>query len=303
MNITHHHAAPLDPKRVVILGANGFVSRDLARLLGAEKIPCSVLGSAQVDLLAPDAVKKLRGLLQPDDAVVVTSALTPEKGKDVRTFMKNLTMVSHVCEALESVRCAQVIYLSSDAVYDDADPLVRETTSRTGPGLYGLMHVAREQMLAFVAGAKPAVPLCIVRPCAIYGAGDTHNSYGPNRFFRTALKDKKITIFGQGEEQRDHIFIRDVSRFLLLCLRHRSEGAVNIVSGRAISFGDVAQQIAKLCPQPVQVEKLARGPGAVITHRHFDVSLRQRAFPGFQCTPLDVGMAEVWKELLDKADT
>jgi nucleoside-diphosphate-sugar epimerase len=297
MNITHHNPTPTDPKRVVILGANGFVARELAQALAAEKVPHTVIGSAQVDLLAPDASGKLSGLLKPDDALVITSALTPEKGKDVRTFMKNLTMIEHVCAALDAVRCSQVIYLSSDAVYDDADPLVRETTPLTGLGLYGLMHVAREKMLEFVAAGKTPIPFCIVRPCAIYGAADTHSSYGPNRFMRTALKDRKITMFGNGEEQRDHIYIRDVVRFLLLCLRHRSEGAVNIVSGRAVSFGEIADSIARLSPQPVQIEKLARGPGSVITHRHFDISLRLRVFPDFHSTPLDAGLAESWREL------
>lgn len=297
MTITHHNTAPKDPKRVIILGANGFVARRLTHALADGKIPHAVIGSARVDLLASDAAEKLRSLLQADDAVVITSALTPEHGKDVRTFMKNLGMVENVCTALDSVRVSQVIYLSSDAVYDDAEPLVREATPRTGQALYGLMHAARERMLEFVATGKTPIPLCIVRPCAIYGADDTHNSYSPNRFMRTALKDGKITLFGQGEEQRDHVCIRDVVRFLLLCLRHRSEGAVNIVSGRAVSFGELAGIVAKLSARPVQIENLARGPGSVITHRHFDNSLRLRAFPDFHTTPLETGLAEAWKEL------
>jgi nucleoside-diphosphate-sugar epimerase len=297
VNITHHNPIPGDPKRVVILGANGFVARALAQSLADADIPFAVIGSAQVDLLAPDAAGKLSALLKPDDALVITSALTPEKGKDVRTFMKNITMVEQVCAALDAVRCSQVIYLSSDAVYDDADPLVRETTPRTGLGLYGLMHVAREQMLGFVAAGKTPIPLCLVRPCAIYGAGDTHNSYSPNRFMRTALKERKITMFGQGEEQRDHVYISDVIRFLLACLRHRSEGAVNIVSGQSVSFREVAKAISKLSAQPVVMENLTRGPGSIITHRHFDVSLRLRAFPDFHTTPLETGLAESWKEL------
>ena len=297
MSITHHNPEPKDPRRVVVLGANGFVARRLAKALADGKIPHAVIGSSQVDLLAPDAAGKLRDLLQPDDALVITSALTPEKGKDVRTFMKNLGMIDSVCAALDTVRCSQIIYLSSDAVYDDADPLVREATPRTGQGLYGMMHVAREKMLESAAAGKTPIPLCIVRPCAIYGSDDTHNSYSPNRFMRTALKDRKITLFGQGEEQRDHVYISDVIRFLLTCLRHRSEGAVNIVSGKAVSFGEVANAIAKLSAHPVQIENLTRGPGSIITHRHFDISLRLRAFPGFHCTPLDVGLAESWKEL------
>src|SRR5882762_3540442 len=125
--IRNHHTTPTKPKRVVILGAAGFVARSLARYLTAEGTEPLALGSAQLDLLLPESVEKLAGLLQPDDALVFISALTPDKGKDVRTFMKNLTMGSHVCAALEKSRCAHIIYVSSDSVYDDSASLVRET--------------------------------------------------------------------------------------------------------------------------------------------------------------------------------
>jgi nucleoside-diphosphate-sugar epimerase len=162
------------------------------------------------------------------------------------------------------------------------------------------MHVAREEMLRFALG-RSRTPLCVVRPCAIYGAGDTHNSYGPNRFMRTALKERKVALFGMGEEQRDHISIRDVSRFLVECLEQRSEGAVNIVTGSAISFYDLAQQIIRLCPHDVELECLPRA--TPITHRHFDVSLRLKEFPGFQITSLDVGLDKMMNELMDKGKT
>lgn len=292
--IKHHSPSPLKPKRVVILGAAGFVARDLVRHLAALGVEHVAVGSRQLDLLQPESVATLRGVLLPGDAVVVTSCLTPDKGRDVRTFMKNLSMAGHLCSVFEDARCAQVVLVSSDAVYDEQPSLVREATLRSPAGLYGLMHVAREQMLQF-ALARPQLPLCVVRPCAIYGAADTHNSYGPNRFLRTALKDRKITLFGNGEEQRDHAYIKDVSRFIGLCLQHRTEGAINLVTGRAVSFHDVAQMIIKLCPHPVQLECLPRA--TPITHRHFDISLRLKEFPAFDSTPLEAGLAAAFAEL------
>ncbi len=292
--IEHPEAAPVRPKRIVILGAAGFVARDLVRQLTGLGIETLPLGSAHMDLLAPESVAKLQNIVRPEDSLVITSALTPDKGKDVRTFMRNLAMIHHVCAFFEKAGCAHVIYLSSDAVYDDSSALVREATPCTGPGLYGLMHAAREQMLRF-ALAKPRIPLCVVRPCAIYGAADTHNSYGPNRFMRTAIKDRKITLFGNGEEQRDHVCIRDVSRFLALCLERRTEGDLNIVTGHSVSFYALAQIVIGLCPHTVELECLPRS--TPIAHRHFDVSLRLKEFPAFRFAPLETGLAETFKEL------
>jgi nucleoside-diphosphate-sugar epimerase len=294
VKLKHHNVSPIKPKRVVILGATGFVARNLARELARLDIETLALGSAQLNLLEPESVVTLKGIIGSEDALVITSALTPEKGKDVHTFMKNLSMIHWVCSLFEQASCAHVIYLSSDAVYDDATVVVRETTARTGLGLYGHMHLAREEMLQF-ALSKSKTPLCIVRPCAIYGAGDTHNSYGPNRFIRSALNDRKITLFGNGEEKRDHVYIRDVSRLVADCLERRTEGAVNAVSGDVVSFHDLAQKIIRLCPHEVEVESLPRA--TPITHRHFDVSLRLKEFPEFQCTPMDAALQETFKEM------
>lgn len=294
--LKHHNPSPANPKRVVILGANGFIARDLAQFLPTQGMSVEVIGSAQVDLFQPDAAERLRARIHLDDALVMTSALTPEKGKDVRTFMRNLTMAASVCAAIESSPCAQIIYLSSDAVFEDQVAPFTEATPRAGIGLYGKMHAAREEMMAFSA-AVARTPLCIVRPCAVYGAGDTHSSYGPNRFFRTALKDGRISLFGDGEEHRDHLHVRDLSRLIAQCLTRRTEGALNAATGQSVSFLEVAQAIARLCPRPVEVIRQPRAAGALITHRHFDAGLLRREFPKFQCRTLAEGLAAMRDEL------
>jgi nucleoside-diphosphate-sugar epimerase len=285
---------PTKPRRVLILGASGFVARDLARHLSIEQIANRAIGSGEMDLLKPESVAQLQAAIREDDALVITSALTPDKGKDAATLMKNLTMVLHVVEALEKARCAHLIYVSSDAVYAGRESLVRESSVRHATDLYGLMHIAREQMLTFAA-AKSKTPLCIFCPSAIYGAGDTHNSYGPNRFLRGAIKDRTITLFGGGEETRDHVYIEDVSRLLTLCLFHRSSGIINAVSGRAVAFHEVASMIARLAGEDVKVKSLPRG-GSII-HRHFDVSERIKAFPSFVPMFLETGLDHTFRRL------
>ena len=287
MSLRHHHPTPIPPQRVVILGASGFIARDLVRHLTAEKIAHRAIGSGEIDLLDPACVAQLQTVVEEGDALVITSGLTPDKGRDVATLMKNLTMAQNLATFLETARCAHVIYISSDAVYDGRENPIRESSPRQPSDLYSLMHIAREQMTAFAA-AKAKIPLCIFCPCAVYGAGDTHNSYGPNRYFRTALKDRQITLFGNGEEIRDHVFIEDISRLLTLCLTHRSEGTLNAVSGHAVSFREAAEMVAKLCGADVKIACLPRN--SAITHRHFDVTERIKAFPSFAVTPMGTAL-------------
>ena len=294
--LKHHHSSPAKPERVLILGASGFIARDLARHLAEEKIECRAIASSEIDLLQPESVAQLQSAIRQGDALVMTSGITPNKGRDVGTLMKNLTMAQHVAAALEAAPCAHLVYISSDAVYDWREHLIRETSVRQPAELYGLTHVAREQILT-LAATKAKVPLCIFCPCAIYGASDTHNSYGPNRFLRGAIKDRTIALFGRGEETRDHIYIQDVSRLITLCLLHRSAGTINAVSGQAATFHEVALKIAQLAGPDVRIEYLPRN--APITHRQFDVTERLKAFPFFAPTLLEGGLASSFQRLTE----
>ncbi|HIN33707.1 MAG TPA: NAD-dependent epimerase/dehydratase family protein [Nitrospirales bacterium] len=156
------------------------------------------------------------------------------------------------------------------------------------------MHFVREQMLKHVV-QQTKVPLMILRPSLLYGAGDTHNGYGPNRFLRLAKEGQPITLFGGGEEKRDHVYVKDVSRVTGLCLRHRSEGILNVATGSSVSFFDIAQIAVRLSGTDAEIKCLPRSNP--ITHRHFDITANLKAFPSFRYTPMEFGLSETFKHL------
>lgn len=80
----------------------------------------------------------------------------------------------------------------------------------------------------------------------VYGKGDTHNSYGPNRFLRELKKDKKITLFGKGLDERDFIFVDDVIKIIIKSLNAKFYGIYNIASGFSYSFYQIAKLIFRV---------------------------------------------------------
>jgi len=284
--------------RVIVLGSRGFVARALTDSLSATSTAVVAVSSEHVDLLKSDAVEALSAHLRPDDAMVMPAALTPDKGRDVATFMKNLTMANHVCHALAAAPCCHLIYISSDAVYPDSPDLTTEETPCAASHLYALMHIAREQMLGHVARER-RIPFCVLRPSAIYGAGDTHRSYGPNRFIRTALSKRTIQLFGQGEEERDHVYIDDVIAVIKRVLELRCTGVFNVVTGRAVSFRVVADCVAKHLGGSVKIETIP-GTGQ-ITHRRFNAARLRKAFPELEITSIENGIARTVEALRTSA--
>jgi nucleoside-diphosphate-sugar epimerase len=275
------------PARVVVLGASGFVASDLLRHLGDLRIPSVGVGSRQVDLCGADAPARLAGFVRDDDAVVVVSALTPDKGKDVGTFMRNLAMGAHLSAFFDRASCAHLIYISSDAVYADAVTLAREDSCASPSTFHGLMHLVRERMLA-QAMQRIGCPLMVLRPSLLYGARDTHNGYGSNRFLRAALAAQPVTLFGAGEERRDHVYVRDLSDIIGRCLMRKSCGVLNVATGTAVSFAEVVQIIGDVSGRQVMVQSAPRA--TPVTHRHFDITSLVKAFPSFRPTSLRDGL-------------
>src|SRR5262249_20323770 len=135
--LEHLNPTPQQPRRVVVLGAYGFVGGSCASQLAARGIPVLPLDKDDVDLTASGAAEQLQARLLPDDAVLVISARAP--CKDTGMMVDNIRMMHAVCTALERARVDHVVYFSSDAVYSDA-PVPLTEASRTEPvSMHGTM--------------------------------------------------------------------------------------------------------------------------------------------------------------------
>jgi nucleoside-diphosphate-sugar epimerase len=256
-------------KRIVVLGSRGFLGKALCERFDLERVLFFPVSSVELDLTQADAGEKLSNILQPNDVVVMNSALTPDKGRDVSTLMKNLRMAEAVAIATQKVPISHLVYISSDALYSFRSGLISEETPIEAVDLYALMHLSREKILSTVCAEK-GILFAALRCTAIYGPGDTHNGYGPNRFIRTAQKEKVISLFGEGEETRDHVYIDDVVQAIWGVIERGVSGLLNVASGSSVSFFEVAQAVNDTMGGEIQIKTSERKNE--VTYRRFDVS-------------------------------
>jgi UDP-glucose 4-epimerase len=286
--LQHQNLSPQNPARAVIIGAGGFVGSAIAQELAREHVPVLAITRKEIDLLQPDAGKKLADTLRGEDAVVFVSALAP--ARNTAALMQNLVMAQQVIATLSTRPVAHLVYISSDSVYaDDANP-VTERSPCAPSTMHGMMHAARELMLK----SEVKAPIAILRPSLLYGARDPHNGYGPNRFRRLAEKGEAITLFGEGEERRDHVHVDDVARLAVQIVQRRSAGVLNVATGVSTSFREIAELVVAQVEKPVPIRGTPRQNP--ITHRHFDVTECLKAFPQFRYTPLRDGLALAARE-------
>ena len=274
---------------VFILGGSGFVGSNLKAHLSQRNVSFQSPSSAEINLKLRVTHKLLGKCFTPTTALVLLACITPDKGRGATSVLDNISIVQTVSEAIKARRVGYVIYMSANGVYEDYQSPCHESILPTPRSLYGLMHLIRETILREVC-ASQNIPCMILRPGSIYGPGDPHGFYGPTRFLKQAQSENIITLFGHGEETRDHIYISDVVRVLELCLMNRTEGVLNVASGQPVTFLEIYDMINNLVNRNIELKTMPRGIGKTISHREISVRTLLDTFPGLQLHSVEEGM-------------
>lgn len=268
-----------DMKRIVILGAGGFVGKAMINRLTRAGFEADPISRNDIDLSDPATAPKLANKLEGAAGVIFASAITPDfarkSGQDPSE--KNVMMARTLTECQPVAKDLHVIYLSSDAVYGVRDGVFDEEVTPEPSDAYGTMHLTRERLLAESWPDSTA----IVRLSQVYGAGDTHNAYGPCRFARQALAGQPIEMFGDGEDGRDHIYIGDVTNAILAVVETRYTGRICVSSGRSPTFQSITEEIARHLPE-IEIAKKPRSVPAIV--KRFNTSRLQ----ALGITPLSI---------------
>jgi nucleoside-diphosphate-sugar epimerase len=274
--------------RLIVLGATGFVGGNV--VARAQALGWDVLGlsSKDIDLTSPDSSATLSKLLRDGDTVVYGAAVVP--ARNVVDVIQNLLMTQHVVDGISGHEITQLVVISSDGVYGSQSGVYNEVTPCSPDTMHGLMNLARELTCKDVSTSI----FTVVRPSAIYGVGDPHNSYGPNRFISQLLQKGEIEIFGEGVAVRDHVFIDDVADAIVRAIDAREAGVINIASGESISFAAIAELIRKERPDGSSI--VVTGNESSPTFRSYDISNLVRLFPDFEPIPPAVGVRRVVAE-------
>lgn len=167
-------------------------------------------------------------------------------------------------------RAIPVVYASSAAVYGrgDGHPLAEDAP--TSPlSSYGADKLGCEQH-AQVAGLVHGVPTLGLRFFNVFGPGqDPASPYsGVISIFCDRLsRAQPVSIFGDGRQSRDFVFVGDVVRALIAALPLASTRApvLNVCTGSAVTIQGLAETIAGITGLPLQIHRQPPRAGE-ITH-------------------------------------
>ena len=264
-------------QRVVLLGAKSFIGNQIGLVLESMGSEIIKVSRDKVDFADRSCVSKLSDILRDNDKVILAAARSP--AKDLDDLMYNIELIENIVNALNTRRLSYVLNISSDAVFSDNSALITETSPMAPKNVHGIMHCMREKIIQENVDANVGT----VRPTLVFGPGDPHNGYGPNSFLRLAKSKNDIELYGKGEELRDHIHVDDVAMNGASMIMKNIEGDVNAVTGKVISFMEIALAVASGSGGMIKViTKELSGPMPHNGYRGFNNSRVKDLFPNLK---------------------
>lgn len=101
-------------------------------------------------------------------------------------------------------------------------------------------------------------------------------------FISRALKNEPITIYGDGEQTRDFIYVKDIAAAnAFFATQSNVTGVFNVAYGKRITIGDLAKEICRLTGSRSEISHAPERAGDV---KHSLAAIEKLRFTGFEPT-------------------
>jgi len=301
---------------ILVTGGAGFIGSHLVDALLAKGYAVRVLdnlstgkptnlslGNPLLELIEGDVADAalVRRALAGCRAVVHLAAVASVQASvddPVSTHQSNFVGTLNVCEAMRQEGVKRVLFASSAAVYgqNGEGQAIDEDTPKAPLTPYAADKLASEHYLDFYRrqhGLEPA----IFRFFNIFGPRqDPSSPYSGviSIFTERAAKGLPISVFGDGEQTRDFVYVGDLVEVLVQALElpELPVGAANVGLNRATSLNQLLAEIGALLGglPPISYGTARCGD---IRHSRAD---NRRLLSRYRCpepTPMRVGLARL----------
>lgn len=304
---------------VLVTGGAGFIGSHLSRRLLADghavtvvdnesngRRECVPSGATYVraDVVRPlevepvfasglDAVCHLAG------QVSIIRAFT-DPVADLRTNVEGTLQILQLCLKHKVPR---LIYASSMTAYGNGGIVPTPETEPLQPdSYYGITKSAGERFVHATAGRPDldfAFNVTSLRMFSVYGPGQAlDNPYQGvlGIFIGKVLRQEPITIFGDGEQTRDFVYIDDIVDGWLRALSNPAAhgGVFNLGSGWSLSINQLAEHVIAAFGYPRGGYKIGRAPARPGEQRRVQADIRRaQSILGWEPrTSFENGLAE-----------
>jgi UDP-glucose 4-epimerase len=296
--------------RIVITGGAGFIGTNLARHFARqnafEVLVLDNLSAGQTaDRIPPQAAfrhgdytdaQTLGHCLAGADVVVHLAALSgvmdsiEDPGP---SFEINVVGSFRLLEAARRAGVGAVIVASTGgALLGEVTPPISETMAPSPLSPYGASKMAMEGYCSAFAGSY-GMACAVLRFSNVYGPVSPHKKSAVAAFIKKSLAGEPLTVFGDGTQRRDYLFVGDLVRGIEAAIRQRVTGTYQLGSGRPTSLLELIAALKEVSGQEIRVDHRPARRGEV--HSTWcDISKASKEFGYAAPTPLADGLRQTW---------
>ena len=273
--------------RILVTGGAGFIGSHLVDVLLARGYAVRVLDNLstgkranlpandpRLELVEGDVadVAAVRAALAGCTAVAHLAAVASVQASvddPVATHQSNFIGTLNLCEAMREQGVRRVLFASSAAVYgqNGEGEAIGEDTPKAPLTPYAVDKLASEYYLDFYRREHGLTPV-VFRFFNIFGPRQNPSSpYSGviSIFAERARGGLPITVFGDGEQTRDFVYVADLVGLLVQALEapQVAVGAVNVGLGRATSLNQLLAALGELLGGLPPVTHVGARPGDI----------------------------------------
>jgi dTDP-glucose 4,6-dehydratase len=195
----------------------------------------------------------VRKLVKTVDSVFNIAAISSVQRSIENPLLVNEVNVKGTLNLLKASVDSNVnrfVQVSSASIYGDTQVIpVREDVNPMPLSPYAVSKIAAEKY-ALAFNKSYGIETVCLRYFNVYGPRQANNEYTGviTIFANSILGNKPLTIFGDGEQTRDFVFVKDVVSANMLALTNENAvGEVfNVSSGEARTINEIVQILQKI---------------------------------------------------------
>ncbi|MBY6036661.1 NAD-dependent epimerase/dehydratase family protein [Fictibacillus nanhaiensis] len=170
----------------------------------------------------------------------------------------------HLLQCCKTYNVKKIIFASSAAVYGNTEKDSVESDGNEPLSFYGLSKLTAEKYIKLY-GDLYGLNYTILRYANVYGPGqNAEGESGVISLFCEALRSGgKFTVYGDGNQTRDFVYVKDVARANVLALTKADKDVLNISSATTTSVLEVLQSLRTLTGETIRPVFLGNKKGEI----------------------------------------
>jgi nucleoside-diphosphate-sugar epimerase len=218
-------------------------------------------------------------------------------GKEFQEYTaRNINATQVILEAAKEVKSlTRIVYASSSSIYGNAITMPTPETLCPQPvSPYSITKLAGER-LCWLYQQNFGVPVTALRYFTVYGPRQRPDM-AFHRFFKAAINDEAITIFGDGQQTRDYTFVSDIVAANLAAAKIPAViGEVfNIGGGSRVTLNELLNIMEQVIRKPIRRNYLEKAAGDA-SHTSADITKAKQILGYVPQVSLQEGLTLEWE--------